>query len=420
MKKCFKIITTLCLFTCFVWGAFTACSNSVDSDSPKKEEPVQEPEPELPPEPKEFTITFNANDGSENPATATQKFTEGTAQALKTISELGFSRDGYNFAGWATKADATQADFADGTSYSAKANTTLYALWTVLSYDISLIVDGPGRVSLSSKKASAGEEIIIYAYADDGYNLSSCEVIDSGSNSVLVENNKFIMPDKDVTVTVKFWGVNATFANIEDIITNAKHDVNIKLTGSLSDDDILTIKKMILKSANMVELDLSEVTGLTKIPYEGFQYCDKLKGIILPDSVTKLGGYSFWDCKNLSYIIMPDTVTEIGSFSFDDCFALKTITLPENLQYIREGAFYDCTGLEEVIIPASVNMIVVNAFKGNNLRSLKFEDPNDWYYVRSYQDCLNRTGGTPEDFTDASANPKKLRNNSNCFYKLVK
>ncbi|MCR5496198.1 MAG: InlB B-repeat-containing protein [Treponema sp.] len=84
-----------------------------------------------------YTVTFNANDGSANPTTATQGFTAGTAQALKTAAALGFSKTNYTFAGWATTNDATSAAYTDGASYTATANVTLYAVWTVITYTVT-------------------------------------------------------------------------------------------------------------------------------------------------------------------------------------------------------------------------------------------------------------------------------------------
>jgi len=50
-----------------------------------------------------------------------------------------------------------------------------------------------------------------------------------------------------------------------------------------------------------------------------------LTNIIIPDSVTSIGGYSFSDCSSLTSITIPDSVTSIGEYMFFNCQNLKDI-----------------------------------------------------------------------------------------------
>lgn len=73
------------------------------------------------------TITFNANDGSGTPASATQ--TIGTGRSYALVANA-FTRDGYTFAGWATSPSGAIA-YANGATYNASSGTaTLYARWS--------------------------------------------------------------------------------------------------------------------------------------------------------------------------------------------------------------------------------------------------------------------------------------------------
>ncbi|SFI45150.1 Listeria/Bacterioides repeat-containing protein [Treponema bryantii] len=370
MKKCFKIITTLCLFTCFVWGAFTACSNSVDSDSPKKEEPAKEPAEELPPEPVEFTITFNANDGSENPATATQKFTEGTAQALKTISELGFSRDGYNFAGWATKADATQADFADGTSYSAKSNATLYALWSQIPmYSVTVTPSTYGEVTASPATAAEGTEITLTAYAYVEYDFKEYTVTDENSNLITVTNGKFIMPACNVTVETIFdyapiYLTVDELKEFDSIVKELHHEATFIITGEMADTDFTTIRDSLISYYSYeINLDLSGVTGLKAIPDYAFLDPDKnytgcrcIKSVILPDTITTIGEYAFGE-SGLTSISIPSSVKTIKRAAFYRCWGLTNVVVPDSVETLGESVFYWCSNLETVVLSNSITTI---------------------------------------------------------------
>ena len=75
-------------------------------------------------------ITFDANGGSIT--TATQTVTAGEKTALKSATELGLSRTNYAFVGWATKADATEAEYNDAAEVTLSDNLTLYAIWNEL------------------------------------------------------------------------------------------------------------------------------------------------------------------------------------------------------------------------------------------------------------------------------------------------
>ena len=73
------------------------------------------------------TITFNANDGSENPATSTQEAAGGLTAYL---NENTFTRKDYTFIGWSERADDTYYTYRDGASYKPTSEKiTLYAIW---------------------------------------------------------------------------------------------------------------------------------------------------------------------------------------------------------------------------------------------------------------------------------------------------
>ncbi|MBR5097481.1 MAG: InlB B-repeat-containing protein [Treponema sp.] len=155
-----------------------------------------------------YTITFNANDGSGSPATSTQTFTAGTSQALKTISDLGFSKSGSNFAGWGTAANATTASYSDGAAYTATADATLYALWsTVPVYSVNIPVNEHGTITASFTSAAAGTEITLSISSSNNYKLESIFVT-AGTNSITVlgdgNTRTFTMPAGNVVVNAVF------------------------------------------------------------------------------------------------------------------------------------------------------------------------------------------------------------------------
>ena len=72
----------------------------------------------------QYTVSYNANGGSGAPSA--QKKVHGKTL---TLSETVPKRDLYNFKGWATSSNATNAIYQAGSSYTNNASTTLYAVW---------------------------------------------------------------------------------------------------------------------------------------------------------------------------------------------------------------------------------------------------------------------------------------------------
>ena len=156
-----------------------------------------------------FTVTFNANDGSQSPATATQTFTAGTPQNLKTIAELGFSKNGFNFAGWLASIDVSEASYADGSVYTGTTDVTLYALWSAIPvYNVNTTLNERGTVTATPATGTAGTEITLFERPKTGYELASYTVTAADGTPVSVTNGKFAMPAQNVTVSANFNAIN--------------------------------------------------------------------------------------------------------------------------------------------------------------------------------------------------------------------
>ena len=73
-------------------------------------------------EPATYTLTYNANGGSNAPSSQ-------TGATSYTISSTVPTRFGYTFLGWSTSSSATSASYKPGNSISLSGATTLYAVW---------------------------------------------------------------------------------------------------------------------------------------------------------------------------------------------------------------------------------------------------------------------------------------------------
>ena len=50
-----------------------------------------------------------------------------------------------------------------------------------------------------------------------------------------------------------------------------------------------------------------------------FEYCVRLKSIVIPDSVTSMGKWVFLGCTSLEKILIPESVTNIDEKAFLNC-----------------------------------------------------------------------------------------------------
>lgn len=103
------------------------------------------------------------------------------------------------------------------------------------------------------------------------------------------------------------------------------------------------------------------VTGIAESALSG---CDKLKVVVIPNSVESIGAYAFDWCSKLSCIIIPDSVKDIGPGVFEGCKKLTQVAITGEIDSIGGHMFKDCRSLKNVIVPDSVTSIGMGAFEG--------------------------------------------------------
>jgi hypothetical protein len=97
-------------------------------------------------------------------------------------------------------------------------------------------------------------------------------------------------------------------------------------------------------------------------------FADKnITRVLIPDSVTYIGGGAFYGNK-LTSITIPDSVLYIGGYAFARN-QLTSVTIPNSVTYIEELAF-SSNQLTSVTIPNSVTYIGLYAFSSNQLTSV--------------------------------------------------
>ena len=142
----------------------------------------------------EYTVTYNADGGNVNPASATY---EGTALTLPTPTKTG-----HKFLGWYTASSGGTK--IEGTTYIPSADITLYAQWEQISYNITYKNSNTESVN-GPKTATYGETVtvtVVYTKGQDKAPTVTGGVTVTSSGSGTNYTYTFVMPAEDVTMTI--------------------------------------------------------------------------------------------------------------------------------------------------------------------------------------------------------------------------
>ena len=149
--------------------------------------------------PTTYTVTVS-NDGN-----GTGTATPSTAAAGTTIILTAMPNEGYHFKEW--KVISGGVAIKDDKFLMPNDNVEVRAIFekdappAPTEFTITVKTDGNGTASASHVKAVAGTEIILTATPNTGYHFKEWEVISGG---VTISNNKFTMPNGNVTIKAIF------------------------------------------------------------------------------------------------------------------------------------------------------------------------------------------------------------------------
>ena len=293
LKSTFKLFTTAVLLTALF--NFASCSGGGGGGGSKDNTTYH-------------TVTFNANDGTETPATTTQKVAEGKSTVLDAVS---FTKEDYVFTGWAYTPDGEVA-FSDGGTIVVSENTTLYAIW--ISKDLVYV--------------------ITYNAAYDGYTGPKiCQYVPKDANTVNLRSNPYnrngyafnywvnsagtpYLVNQEVTVTKDF-NLYATW--VENDTSGAVSGVKVVLHKNDGTKETVTKDDVQMLSGTTSYTDTYTRPGYT------FRGWGESADSLVPINVkvfTKSGTYDFYaiwqDNSKYKVIYTSSMLSSWGSLSSED------------------------------------------------------------------------------------------------------
>lgn len=167
---------------------------------------------------------------------------------------------------------------------------------------------------------------------------------------------------------------------IEDLSTEVTED---ELNEAFIDEWGVKYSKdgrKLLKAPQELKECYSIKEGVRIICDKAFSMCSSLAEVVIPNSVTSIGGGAFLKCTSLISIFIPDSVTSIGNGAFSYCETLINIVIPTNVTNLNGNPFYGWNGKLECL---SSNFIYEHGVLFNKDKSeiISFRNQNQKSYA---------------------------------------
>lgn len=113
----------------------------------------------------------------------------------------------------------------------------------------------------------------------------------------------------------------------------------------------------------LIDMDMSEAL-FTELPKTVFYCCTKLRNVVLPEGLTKIGDMAFFET-SVNFITFPKSLSSIGMGAFCGT-SIISADLPTNLIELSENLFVSCVKLVNINLPTKLTAISRYAFNGCN------------------------------------------------------
>ncbi|MBQ3005272.1 MAG: InlB B-repeat-containing protein, partial [Clostridia bacterium] len=399
---------------------------------------------------KTYTVTYNANGGSGQPANQTKKHGENL-----TLSTTKPTKTGYTFKNWNTAQNGTGTSYESGATYTANEPLTLYAQWTAKSVTITLDRVGGtgGTASVQATYGSVLPDIVAPTkagytfagyFADDRTTSLTSTVTDKGSYSridfkkdgngwnLTTEGDKgrhisavITLVDSSLTTApaLQFNDVNLdnSMYQIEEITNGWKYTVDFYITEAMVTAKGSTAYDTNYRFIDIVTTTDSSVITVSSATLGGNMYYDaEGKGVLVSDFETNDTLYARWTTNeyylNIKGLLDGVESANIGSYGTVDVYVNGVQVADDVIDYYTKhpyGSTYEIKDIKvatgKTFVQSGSNALsgTINVTSGEKTVILKFTTNT---YTVSFNGNGN-TGGSTASMSMTYGTAKELTAN---------
>lgn len=240
-----------------------------------------------------------------------------------------------------------------------------------------------GKIVFDKEQAFFGDIVTMTITPNEGYELESIKVIDFYNNEIKVENNKFTMPNSEVSISVKFKAIQ----KVVEPVVSEKIEVGIQDTSATQDVLLESLSKLDkFKDENVnLQLVVEDVKVTEEITKEFTKSLEDNK-------VTSGKIVSYFDIS----IAIKDAKTneKLGNLTELTKKIEFSVAVPEGIESVKDGFARNYY----IIKKHGDKVSVIDGILSKDGKSIIFETDEFSTYALAYEDKAVNNVNVPQTF----------------------